>query len=190
MANEAAWAQAELQQPPSPSACSSPCQMQHDSFILQIQQADSTTPGSLLPARKLLQTTAADYIQQIGGCKNPCSDNNCCIHVNGGGTPRFDVCPPFAPNCEVYADAPYAPPPCGGVEMCDSCSAQDQTACADPVRDDLPSTRVTGYDCTTCDNTAAIRGCADNSGGSGSSAPANAGTTITNILKIGIALAA
>ena len=94
--------QAELQQPPSPSACNSPCQMQHDSFLLQIQQADSTLPSSLLSGRKLLQTTAADYIQHIGECKTLCCDNNCCIHVDGGGTPRFYSCPPFAPDCEVY----------------------------------------------------------------------------------------
>lgn len=184
MANEIAWAQAELQQPPNPSACNSACQMRHDSFLLQIQQADSTISGSILPGRKLLQTRADMAIAQVGGCKNPCSDN-CCIHIDGGGTPRFDACPPFAPKCEVYADPPYAPPPCGGAEMCDSCSSQDQTPCADVVRDDLPSTRITGYDCVTCDSSATAQA-AHASGGSGSSPSADAGTIVENVLKIGM----
>ena len=67
--------------------------------------------------------------------------------------------------------------------MCDSCSAQDGTACADAVRDDLPSTQVTGYDCTTCDNTANIRAGKLNSGGSGS-VSTDPGKIIFNVLKI------
>ena len=193
MLNEIAWAQAELQQPPNPSTCNSSCQMQHDSFLLRIQQADSamSSSGSILPGRKLLQLTRVEMaIQTVGGCKNPCDvrSENCCIHIDGGGTPKFDSCPPFAPNCEVYADPPSTPSPCGGAEMCDQCSAADGTACADIVRDDLPSTRITGYDCVTCDNTATARTAAASGGGSGPSA--DAGTIIENVLKIGIALLA
>ncbi|KAL3153917.1 hypothetical protein ABBQ32_013481 [Trebouxia sp. C0010 RCD-2024] len=127
MANEAAWAQAELQQPPTPAACNSACQMQHDSFLLQIQRADSTTPGSILPGRKLLD--ANDVIQQDG------------------------------------------------------------TPCADVVRDDLPSTRITGYDCTTCDNSASAQYAAA-SGGDGSSPSPDYGSIISNVLRISIALLA
>lgn len=187
MANEAAWAQAELQQPPTPAACNSACQMQHDSFLLQIQRADSTTPGSILPGRKLLD--ANDVIQQVGGCPAmPCGDK-CCIHCDGAGNANYASCPPFAPYCEVYCDPPPTPPPCRGVEICDSCSVQDGTPCADVVRDDLPSTRITGYDCTTCDNSASAQYAAA-SGGDGSSPSPDYGSIISNVLRISIALLA
>lgn len=182
MLNEIAWAEAELQQPHNVSACNSLCQGAHDSFLLRIQQGNSSLPASTQSARKLLQSYPGPF--DVNTCVN------CCWQPDAQGNINYAHCPDGVAKCTTLpATPPPAPaPPCNGVMICDSCSAQDSTPCADVVRDDLPNTRITGYDCTTCDNTAALRGMAGNGGsGSGSSTASDIGNTILSVLRIAIA---
>ena len=184
--NEVAWAQANLQSPAIPAACNSSCQSQHDSFLLSIQQDNPALSDSAQTGRKLLQSLPGPC--EPDNCDNCC--DNCCYQNGEGGDVSFARCPGGVDKCTIL-DAPPPPPPsppCKGVQLCDSCSSQDQASCADPVRDDLPSTQITGYDCTTCDNTAKIRQIAATSGGGGSSGT-DGGTIAFNVLKIVAAFA-